>query len=79
MIHLLQTGEEVSQNAIQLQEKIKKIYDRKTKEKKFQLDNVVLRWDAMNKEKGKHGNFDNLWKVPYKISAYKGHNAFLLS
>ena len=43
MIHLQQTREEVSQNAIQLQEKIKKIYDCKTKAKKFQLDDVVLR------------------------------------
>ena len=46
MIHLQQTREEVSQNDIQQQEKIKKIYDHKTKEEKFQLDDVVLRWDA---------------------------------
>jgi len=61
-----------------LQEKIKKIYDRKTKEEKFQLEDVVLRWDAWNEEKGKHGKFDNLWEGPYKISAYRGQNAFLL-
>ena len=79
MIHLQQTRDEVSQNAIQLQENIKKIYDRKTKEEKFQLDDVVLRWDARNEDKGKHGKFDNLWKGPYKISEYRGHNAFLLS
>ena len=79
MIHLQQTREEVSQNTIQLQEKIKKIYDRKTKAKKFHLDDVVLRWDARNEDKGKHGKFDNLWKGPYRISAYRGHNAFFLS
>ena len=72
MIHLQQTREEVSQNAIQLQEKIKKIYDRKTKAEKFQLDDIVLKWDARNEEKGKHGKFDNLWKGPYRISAYRG-------
>ena len=55
-----------------LQEKIKKIYDRKTKAENFQLDDVVLRWDARNEDKGKHGKFDNLWKGPYKISAYRG-------
>eukprot|EP00253_Pinus_taeda_P024997 PITA_24997 len=72
MIHLQQTREEVSQNIFQLQEKIKKIYDRKTKAEKFHLEDVVLRWDAQNEEKGKHGKFENLWKGPYKISAYRG-------
>ena len=78
MIHLQQIREEVSQNTFQLQEKIKKIYDHKTKAKKFQLEDVVLQWDARNEEKGKHGKFENPWKGLYKISAYRGHNAFLL-
>ena len=78
MIHLQQTREEVSQNTFQVQEKIKKIYDRKTKEEKFKLEDVVLRWDARNEEKWKHGKFDNLWKGTYKISAHQGQNAFLL-
>eukprot|EP00253_Pinus_taeda_P023910 PITA_23910 len=72
MIHLQQTREEVSQNTLWLQEKIKKIYGQKTKAEKFQLEDVVLRWDARNEEKGKHGKFDNLWKGPYKISAHRG-------
>ena len=54
----------MSQNLIQLQEKIKKIYDKKTKAEKFQLDDVVLKWDERNEDKGKHGKFDNLWKGP---------------
>ena len=79
MIHLQQTREEVSRNTFELQEKIKKIYDRKTKVEKFQLEDVVLRWDARNEDKGKHGKFDNLWKGLYNISAYRGQNAFLLT
>eukprot|EP00253_Pinus_taeda_P003166 PITA_03166 len=35
-------------------------------------------WDARNEEKGKHGKFENLWKGPFKIAAYRGQNAFLL-
>ena len=38
----------------------------------------MLNWDARNEEKGKHGKFENLWKGPFKIVAYRGHNAFLL-
>ena len=52
----------MSQNAIQLQEKIKKIYEKKTKAEKFQLDDIVLKWDARNEDKRKHGKFYNLWK-----------------
>lgn len=78
MIHLQQTREEVFQNTFRLQEKIKKIYVRKTKADKFQLEDVVLWWDARNEDKGKHGKFENLWKGPYKIAAYREQNAFIL-
>eukprot|EP00253_Pinus_taeda_P018289 PITA_18289 len=64
MIHLQQTREEVFQNNCKLQERIKKIYDWKAKADTFQLDEVVLRWDARHEDKGKHGKFENLWKGP---------------
>eukprot|EP00253_Pinus_taeda_P024713 PITA_24713 len=78
MVHLQQTREEVIQNSLKLQERIKKIYDKKARSENFQLEDVVLRWDARNEDKGKHGKFDNLWKGPYKIAAYCGPNAFIL-
>ena len=77
MIHLKQTREEVFKNTSKLQEKIKKIYDIKAKADKFKLDDVVLKWDARNEEKGKHGKFENLWKGPFKIATYRDQNAFL--
>ena len=61
-----------------MKQKIKKIYDKKAMVDKFQLDDVVLKWDVGNEEKGKHGKFESLWKVPFKIATYRGHNAFLL-
>ena len=39
---------------------------------------MVLRWDAVREEKGKHGKFDNLWKGPYKVAAFAGKNAYIL-
>lgn len=78
MIQLQQTREEVFQNTSKLQEKITKIYDKKAKADKFQLGDVVLKWDERNEEKGKHGKFKNLWKGPFEIAAYSGQNAFLL-
>jgi len=78
MIHLQQTREEVFQNISKLQERIKRIYDRKAKVDRFEIGDIVLKWDARNEEKGKHGKFENIWKGPYKIATHRGQNAFLL-
>ena len=78
MIHLQQTREEFFQNTFRLQERIKKIYDRKAKADKFQIEDIVLKWDARNEDKVKHGKFENMWKGPFIIAAYQGQNAFLL-
>jgi len=78
MIHLQQTREDVLQSTFKLQERIKRIFDKKAKADTFQLDDVVLKWDARNEEKGKHGKFDNLWEGPFRIAAFRGQNAFLL-
>jgi hypothetical protein len=34
----------------------------------FQLRDLVLKWDAPKKDKGKHGKFEALWIGPFKIS-----------
>ena len=67
MIHLQQTREDVLQHTFKLQERIKRIFDKKAKVDTFQLGDVVLKWDARNEEKGKHGKFENLWKGPFRI------------
>ena len=40
--------------------------------------NVVFLWDATHEEKGKHGNFDHLWKGPYRVASFRGKNAYVL-
>ena len=66
------------QNTSKLHDKIKKIYDKKTKQDDFKISDVVLCWDARNEEKGKHGKFYNLWKGTFKVVASRGQNAYLL-
>ena len=61
-IQLQQSREEVYHKTQVTQENIKRIYDRMTKEDDFQLNDLVLKWDSRNEDKGKHGKFDNLWK-----------------
>jgi hypothetical protein len=48
--------------------KIKRAFDKKTSKEYFQLGDLVLKWDAPKKDKGKHGKFEALWIRPFKIS-----------
>ena len=60
------------------QEKTKAIFDKKTKLEDFQVSNVILKWDAVHEDKGKHGKFDHLCKGPYKVTTFVGNNAYML-
>ena len=75
-IHLQQTREEVYAKSQVVQDKIKKIFDKKTMEDYFYIGDKVLKWDSRREEKGKHGKFDFQWKGPYVIYGYRGNNAF---
>ena len=66
-IHLQQTKEEVHQRSQVLQEKLKKIFDKRTKAEGFYIGDKVLRWDSRREDKGKHEKFDFLWKGPFII------------
>ena len=57
---------------------MKKTFDRRVKEEKFLIDDLVLKWDAPHGDKGKHGNFDHMWVGPYIVVAHRGENAFIL-
>jgi hypothetical protein len=78
IINVQRTRERAFNNAQLRQDKIKEARDRRTKGDEFQLGDWVMRWDAMNKDKGKHGKFDHPWLGPFKIRAYRGRNAYLL-
>ena len=55
---------------------MKNTFDRSVKEEQFQIDDLVLKWDAPKEDK--HGKFDHMWVVPYVIAGHRGQNAFLL-
>eukprot|EP00253_Pinus_taeda_P029560 PITA_29560 len=77
-IHLQQTRERVFDRAQILQEKLKKMFDKKAKVEDFWVGSKVLRWDSRREHKGKHAKFDFLWKGPYIISAVQGNNTYFL-
>ena len=39
---------------------------------------MVLRWDAINKQNGKHGKFDSLWFGPFIFLKSLENNTFIL-
>ena len=55
---------------------MKNTFDRKVKKEKFQINDLVLKWDSPRKDK--HGKFYHMWVGPYIIAAYRGNNAFIL-
>ena len=54
------------------QERMKNTFDRKVKEEKIHIEDLLLKWDA------KHGKFDHMWVGSYIIAAYRRENAFIL-
>jgi len=77
-IHLQQARKEVYHKSQILQEKLKNIFDKRTKAEDFFIGDKVLKWDSRREDKGKHGKFDFLWKGPFVIQAVQGNNAYFL-
>lgn len=77
-IHLQQTREQVYHRSQILQERLNKMFDRKTKVEDFLMGDKVLRWDSRREDKGKHGKFDFLWKGSFFISGVQGNNTYFL-
>ena len=57
MIELQQNREKVDKEAQLYRAKMKNRFDRNIKEHTFSEGELVLRWDARNEQKGKHGKF----------------------
>jgi hypothetical protein len=57
---------------------MKKNFDKHSKQEEFQVEDLVLKWDARKEDKRKHGKFDHIWMGPFRINTYHGNNAYLL-
>jgi hypothetical protein len=54
------------------------VFDKKVNKEGFQMGYMVLKWDALKQDKGKHGKFEALWISPFKISEVFSKNTFKL-
>lgn len=78
LVELQQNREQLVDQMVLRQSKVKQTFDRKVKEDSFRAGDLVLKWDAARQEKGKHGKFEALWTGPFMISAVNQNNTFEL-
>jgi hypothetical protein len=60
------------------QDRRKNIFDKHYKLEDFKVNDLVLKWDARNEDKGKHVKFHHLFIRPFKIVMYHRNNAYVL-
>lgn len=63
----------------QHQQQVKVLFDKKEKQKGFQVGDHVLLWDKRREPKGLHGKFDSLWRGPFTIHRVAGEDSFILA
>ena len=52
---------------------VKRWFDKhKARNKEFEVGDLVLKWDHLHDEKGKHTKFQQLWIGPFQIAAKIG-------
>lgn len=73
-----QIWDQLVEKSATTQKRIKEAFDRKAKTDNFQVGDLVLKWDALKENKGKHGKFDALWTRPFVITQIQGNNNFML-
>jgi hypothetical protein len=77
-VEVQRTKEQLLDKAQSHQQKIKEYFDKKVKKEDFQLGDLVLKWDAQRKDKGKHGKLEALWICSFNFSEVLQNNTFKL-
>ena len=78
LVEVQHIRDQVVDNDQAFQDKVKKIFDKKAKPDDFEQGEMLLKWDARHEDKGKHGKFEHLSKVPYQIAKDHGNNSYSL-
>ena len=60
LIELDENRRKVFDHSLKNQDKVKKAFDKSSRQRDFQVGDVVLLWDKKREKPGKHGKFDNL-------------------
>lgn len=77
LVEVHQIREQLVERSVAHQQRIKEVFDRRTKTDNFQVGDLVLKWDALKEKKDNHGKFDAFWTGPFIISQIQGNNTFI--
>ena len=58
---------------------MKQVFDKTVKADVFKIGDMLLKWDSIYEDKGKHGKFDNPWNDPYRVFAFLGKKIIFLN
>ena len=60
LIELDETQRKAFNHSLKSQYKVKRAFDKSSRQRDFQIGDTVLLWDKRREKPGKHGKFDNL-------------------
>jgi hypothetical protein len=79
LVELDESRRKALDQSIKNQEKVKKTFDKSSRQRVFQEGDTILLWDKRREKPGNHRKFDNLWTGPYIIQSIAGKKSFFLS
>jgi hypothetical protein len=78
LVEVQQAREQIVDRIQDHQQRIKQVFDKKAKKERFQIGDLLLKWDAPKQDKGKHAKFEALWIGPFRISETFSNNTYML-
>lgn len=78
LVELDEVRPEAQRQNIKVQNQMKRLYDKRTTYRKFEIGDLILMWDARNQDKARHKKFEALWLGPYMILEKVGEDAHYL-
>ena len=79
ILQLEETKRNSSDQNVKMQLQMKHLYDKRATERKFNIGDLVLMWNVIMEDKGKHEKFDPIWLSPYSVLGLHGEDSYLLT
>ncbi|XP_057845819.1 uncharacterized protein LOC131055379 [Cryptomeria japonica] len=77
LMKLQEAREEAFSSLQNRQQIVKRWFDnKKSSDPGLKLGDLILKYNERAAKPGRHANFDGLWEGPFRITNYKGLNAF---
>jgi hypothetical protein len=78
LIHVQKMREWVYNRSQFHQDRMNKTFYKHSKQEEFQVEDLVLKWDVRNEDKGRQKKINHLWTGPFIICAYRRNNTYML-